>query len=101
MVLRSKTPDVVLQEIYGYLCVHYALRSLIGEVAHELDEAPPAHLLHADTPGRAAFLGHAPGFLPLKKHAEVFMVFCRQILHHILLLRRDRSNPRVIKRKMS
>lgn len=40
VVLRSKTPDGVLQEIYGYLCVHYALRSLIGEVAHDLDEDP-------------------------------------------------------------
>lgn len=40
LVLRSKTPDGVLQEIYGYLCVHYALRSLIGEVAHDLDEDP-------------------------------------------------------------
>ncbi len=40
VVLRSKTPDGVLQEIYGYLCVHYALRSLIGEVARDLDEDP-------------------------------------------------------------
>ena len=40
LVLRSKTPDGVLQEIYGYLCVHYALRSLIGEVAQDLDEDP-------------------------------------------------------------
>ncbi len=40
VVLRSKTPDGVLQEIYGYLCVHYALRSLIGEVAQDLDEDP-------------------------------------------------------------
>lgn len=40
VVLRSKTPDGVLQEIYGYLCVHYALRSLIGEVAHDLDADP-------------------------------------------------------------
>ena len=40
IVLRSKTPDGVLQEIYGYLCVHYALRSLIGEVAHLFEEDP-------------------------------------------------------------
>ena len=40
LVLRSKTPDGVLQEIYGYLCVHYALRSLIGEVARDLGEDP-------------------------------------------------------------
>lgn len=40
VVLRSKTPDGVLQEIYGYLCTHYALRSLIGTVAHEFDVDP-------------------------------------------------------------
>jgi DDE family transposase len=40
IVLRSKTPDGVLQEIYGYLCVHYALRSLIGEVALLFKEDP-------------------------------------------------------------
>ncbi len=40
VVLRSKTPDGVLQEIYGYLCAHYAIRSLIGTVAAEFDEDP-------------------------------------------------------------
>ena len=40
IVLRSKTPDGVLQEIYGYLCAHYAIRSLIGAVAAEFDEDP-------------------------------------------------------------
>ena len=40
VVLRSKTPDGVLQEIYGYLCAHYAIRSLIGTVAQEFDEDP-------------------------------------------------------------
>lgn len=40
VVLRSKTPDGVLQEIYGYLCVHYAIRSLIGGVAHHFEEDP-------------------------------------------------------------
>ncbi|WP_431710494.1 IS4 family transposase [Glutamicibacter uratoxydans] len=40
LVLRSKTPDGVLQEIYGFLCAHYALRALIGQVAREFDEDP-------------------------------------------------------------
>lgn len=40
IVLRSKTPDGVLQEIYGHLCAHYAIRSLIGTVAAEFDEDP-------------------------------------------------------------
>lgn len=40
LVLRSKTPSGVLQEVYGYLCVHYALRALIGDIAQEFDEDP-------------------------------------------------------------
>ena len=33
VVLRSKLPDGVTQEVYGYLCVHYAIRSLMHSVA--------------------------------------------------------------------
>ena len=33
VVLRSKMPEGVLQEAYGYLCVHYAIRWLMHSVA--------------------------------------------------------------------
>jgi hypothetical protein len=32
-VLRSKAPDLVLQEIWGHLCCHYAIRTLMWEAA--------------------------------------------------------------------
>lgn len=32
-VLRSKSPDLVLQEIWGHLCCHYAIRSLMFQAA--------------------------------------------------------------------
>ena len=32
-VLRSKSPDLVRQEIWGHLCCHYAIRSLMAETA--------------------------------------------------------------------
>jgi hypothetical protein len=32
-VLRSKSPDLVRQEIWGHLCCHYAIRSLMAEAA--------------------------------------------------------------------
>jgi hypothetical protein len=32
-VLRSKSPDLVVQEIWGHLCCHYAIRSLMTEAA--------------------------------------------------------------------
>jgi hypothetical protein len=42
-VLRSKSPDLVLQEIWGHLCCHYAIRSLMADAAthagHDLREA--------------------------------------------------------------
>lgn len=33
VVLRSKSPDLVLQEIWGHLCCHYAIRTLMAETA--------------------------------------------------------------------
>ena len=32
-VLRSKSPDLVLQEIWGHLCCHYAIRTLMVDAA--------------------------------------------------------------------
>ena len=39
VVLRSKTADGVLQEIYGHLCTHYAIRVLMSQAAdnHDVD----------------------------------------------------------------
>jgi hypothetical protein len=39
-ILRSKSPDMVRQEIYGYLLTHYALRALICRAATEADIDP-------------------------------------------------------------
>jgi len=35
LVLRSKTPTGVLQEIYAHLCVHYAIRTVMYDVASQ------------------------------------------------------------------
>lgn len=40
VVLRSKHPDGVLQELYGYLCVHYAIRWLMHTVALDAGKDP-------------------------------------------------------------
>jgi Insertion element 4 transposase N-terminal/Transposase DDE domain len=40
VVLRSKQPDGVIQEVYGYLCVHYAIRWLMHAVALAADADP-------------------------------------------------------------
>jgi hypothetical protein len=40
VVLRSKMPDGVHQELYGYLCVHYAVRWLMHSVALKANADP-------------------------------------------------------------
>jgi hypothetical protein len=39
-VLRSKSPDLVLQEIWGHLCCHYAIRSLMNDAARHSGHDP-------------------------------------------------------------
>ncbi len=39
-VLRSKSPELVQQEIWGHLCCHYAIRTLMFAAAHEADVDP-------------------------------------------------------------
>lgn len=40
VVLRSKSPDLVLQEIWGHLCCHYAIRSLMTQAAEHAGHDP-------------------------------------------------------------
>lgn len=40
VVLRSKSPDLVLQEIWGHLCCHYAIRSLMYQAADHAGHDP-------------------------------------------------------------
>jgi IS4 transposase len=48
IVLRSKTPDLVRQEVYGLLMAHFAIRSLMHEAALRADEDPDQlSFLHA------------------------------------------------------
>lgn len=39
-VLRSKSPEMVRQEIWGILLTHYAIRTLMTEAAHDADTDP-------------------------------------------------------------
>ncbi|MFD5329597.1 IS4 family transposase, partial [Streptomyces sp. NPDC127092] len=64
VVLRSKTPDGVIQEVYGHLCVHYAIRTLMHSVAidsgHDPDRLSFTRTLRA---ARRTTASH-PGFSP-------------------------------------
>jgi hypothetical protein len=39
-VLRSKSPDLILQEIWGHLCCHYAIRTLMADTAAHAGRDP-------------------------------------------------------------
>ena len=39
-VLRSKSPDLVRQEIWGHLCCHFAIRTLMAAVAADAGQDP-------------------------------------------------------------
>jgi Insertion element 4 transposase N-terminal/Transposase DDE domain len=40
IVLRSKSPDLVRQEIWGHLCCHYAIRSVMARAAQHAGRDP-------------------------------------------------------------
>ena len=64
VVLRSKMPDGVRQEIYGYLCVHYAIRWLMHAVALEADADPDRLSFTRTLRAARRTTGSHPGFSP-------------------------------------
>ena len=64
VVLRSKMPDGVIQEAYGYLCVHYAIRWLMHSVAdHARADPDRLSFTRALRVARRTTVSH-PGFSP-------------------------------------
>jgi hypothetical protein len=64
IVLRSKQPDGVLQEAYGHLCVHYAIRWLMHTIAveagHDPDRLSFTRTLRAARRTTASHAGFSP-----------------------------------------
>lgn len=97
-VLRSKSPELVLQEVWGHLCCHYAIRTLMwepprpaGSTPTGLASPPPCASPAARSPWRAIFppQGTEHGW----RHAITLL------LRRLNPARRARANPRVVKRK--
>jgi len=58
VVLRSRTSDGVYQEEWGKLCVHYAIRALLYQAAHDSDIDPDrVSLTRTREPNAAATVG--------------------------------------------
>lgn len=64
VVLRSKIPDGVIQEVYGHLCVHYAIRWLMHAVAigsgHDPDRISFTRTLRVARRTTASHAGFSP-----------------------------------------
>jgi hypothetical protein len=98
-VLRSQTPCGVVQEIYGLLLGHYVIRVLIQEAAAS----------RGIDPQRVSFTGALKVLrcrLPecpagRRGRSRWYRDLVAEIAEEVLPERRDRINPRVIKRKMS
>lgn len=100
VVLRSKTPDGVRQEAYGYLCVHYAIRALMGTAADHHDVDPDrisfTRSLHAARRSTRTQTGTSATALRVALTAAI-----TEIGAELLPRRRLRAAARVVKRKMS
>ena len=100
VVLRSKTPDGVRQEAWGYLCSHYAIRALMTTVADEggidPDRVSFTRSLRAARRSVRAGVGTSTKAVRSELAAAV-----AEIGHELLPERRLRIAARVVKRKMS
>ncbi len=98
--LRSLKPVGVIQEFYGLLIAHYAIRFLMHEAALQADVDPDrisfVHALHVIQRAVPDFQKTAREDLPRLSDRML-----RDITDELLPPRRPRANPRVVKRKMS
>jgi hypothetical protein len=65
-VLRSKHPDGVYQEAYGYLCTHYAIRRLMHDAALQADVDPDRLSFTRSLRAARRSTRTQPGFSPLQ-----------------------------------
>jgi hypothetical protein len=100
VVLRSKDPGGVRQEVWAHLLVHYAIRTLmhqaalVGEVdPNRLSFTRSLHIARRQVTSQAAF--------PPRRLARATRQATAEALRHLLPPRRLRALPRVVKRKMS
>jgi hypothetical protein len=98
-VLRSETPAGVVQEIQGLLLAHYVVRVLMSEAARRQDLSPRRLSFTGSLKILRCRLPECPKSRPgLQQWYEDLLA---EIAEEVLPERRNRINPRVIKRKMS
>jgi Insertion element 4 transposase N-terminal/Transposase DDE domain len=98
--LRSQKPVGVIQELYGLLIAHYAVRKLIHDAAvkHDLD---PDRLSFTNALELVRDAVHDFQLAAPEAHPRLYQRLLDDIAHYQLPPRANRINPRVVKRKMS
>ncbi|MGC8513553.1 MAG: hypothetical protein ACP5P1_11060 [Acidimicrobiales bacterium] len=97
-VLRSKSPDLVLQEIWGPLCCHYAIRTPMWEAADHIGADPDRVSFVAALRIARRSISAARDFPPqATEHTRRYAITL--LARRLNPARRHRSNPRVVKRK--
>jgi hypothetical protein len=98
-VLRSETPAGVVQELYGLLLGHYGIRVLMQEAARTCGVAPRQLSFVSTLRILRCRLPECPR--SPQGVRQWYHNLLAEIAEEVLPDRRDRVNPRVIKRKMS
>jgi hypothetical protein len=98
--LRSKKPVGVIQEIYGLLVAHYLIRAVIVEAAQQAALAPNRLSFTSTLRVIREMIPEAQRTAP-EDHWRLYEQLLTDIAATPLRPRANRSNPRVVKRKMS
>lgn len=98
-VLRSQTPAGVVQELYGLLIGHYVIRSLMQQAADETDLDPQRLSFTNTLKILRCRLPECPRSERSRRRWHQNLL--AEIGEEVLEPRRNRINPRVIKKKMS
>lgn len=98
-ILRSKTPDLVRQEVEGLMLAYHAVRAFLAEAADHQDLDPDdLSFVHAVRVVRRRLQNPDPRRRPLTARLRDL---CREIREERVVSSRGRRHPRGVKRKMS
>jgi hypothetical protein len=97
--LRSQQPRGVLQELYGLLSAHYALRTVMQDAAAQAQVDPDRSLVRAVSLRKEAI--YDLQLVIPQQHARLYQRLVDDRTQQLLPPRAQRANPRVVRRKMS
>ena len=98
--LRSQKPVGVIQELYGLLVAHYAVRAIMAAAAAQA-EITPTRLSFIQTVELIRLAIDDFQLVAPTDHARLYQRLLHDIATCLLPPRAGRTNPRVVKRKMS